>query len=54
MVVGPRGAVIREEADGLLVAESTAEQMRMARAALEYTVPFRRPMLYGLLAKRGD
>jgi predicted amidohydrolase len=51
LVVGPDGEMIGEGDGEMLLAELTAERLRMARSAFEYTFRFRRPELYGLLAK---
>lgn len=56
MVVGPAGQVLaRQNADtrvpDLLVADLDRDLQIEARAAFEYTFRFRRPELYGLLAK---
>jgi len=52
MVVGPRGEVLGEQETGeLLVRELTAADLRAARAEPEYLYRFRRPELYGPLAK---
>lgn len=51
LLVGPGGEVLREDAGDVVIAVLTAERLREARAAFEYTFRFRRPELYGLLAK---
>ncbi|WP_321470635.1 carbon-nitrogen hydrolase family protein [uncultured Paludibaculum sp.] len=51
MVVGPSGAVLAESAEPLLFTELAAQSLLDARAAFEYTFRFRRPELYGSLAR---
>ena len=52
MVVGPRGEVLGEQETGeLLIRELTEADLRAARAEPEYLFRFRRPELYGPLAK---
>lgn len=52
MVVGPRGEVLsKQESGALLLQELTATDLRAARAEPEYLFRFRRPELYGPLAK---
>jgi N-carbamoylputrescine amidase len=52
MVVGPRGEVLSEQPAGeLLIQELHAADLRAARAEPEYLFRFRRPELYGPLAR---
>ena len=52
MIVGPRGEVLAELADGdLLIHELRADDLRAARSEPEYLFRFRRPELYGPLAR---
>ena len=52
MLVGPRGEVLAEQAAGeLLIQELTSDDLRAARAEPEYLFRFRRPELYGPLAR---
>lgn len=51
MIVGPGGEVLCEGSGEILLSALTAERLREARSAFEYTFRFRRPELYGLLAK---
>ncbi len=51
MVVGPDGGVITEGPSQMLLAHLDAQSMLEARSAFEYTFRFRRPELYGLLAR---
>lgn len=51
MIVGPNGEVTHEGSGDLLLAELTPERLQAARSAFEYTFRFRRPELYGALAK---
>ena len=53
MVTGPRGEVLAEQAEGgnLLLQELSAADLLAARAEPEYLFRFRRPELYGSLAR---
>ncbi|MBL8240970.1 MAG: carbon-nitrogen hydrolase family protein [Bryobacterales bacterium] len=52
LFTGPRGEVLAELADGeLLIQELSADDLRAARAEPEYLYRFRRPELYGPLAR---
>jgi N-carbamoylputrescine amidase len=52
LFTGPRGEVLAELADGdLLIHELGADDLRAARAEPEYLFRFRRPELYGPLAR---
>lgn len=53
MIAGPRGEVIAEQTGGgsMLLAELTAADLRAARSEPEYLFRFRRPELYGPLAR---
>ncbi len=50
MILGPRGEVLEQSAD-MAVAELRAEDLRAARAEPEYLFRFRRPEIYGPLAR---
>jgi len=52
MITGPRGEVLAEQGDGdLLIHELRSDDLRAARAEPEYLFRFRRPELYGPLAR---
>ncbi|HEU0119961.1 MAG TPA: carbon-nitrogen hydrolase family protein [Bryobacteraceae bacterium] len=52
MITGPRGEVLAEQGEGdLLLQELDAADLRAARAEPEYLFRFRRPELYGSLAR---
>lgn len=53
MVVGPRGEVLAQQLDGpgMLMVDLEAETLLQARADPDYLFRFRRPSLYGRLAK---
>jgi predicted amidohydrolase len=52
MIIGPRGEILAEQADGdLLIHELNGDDLRVARSEPEYLFRFRRPELYGPLAR---
>jgi predicted amidohydrolase len=53
LVAGPRGELLAEQAEGgtLLLHEISSDTLRAARAEPEYLFRFRRPELYGPLAR---
>lgn len=51
LAAGPDGALLAETAEPMLVVDLSAEALHQARAAFEYTFRFRRPELYGPLAR---
>jgi predicted amidohydrolase len=52
LITGPRGEVLAEETEGdLLIHELQSDDLRAARAEPEYLFRFRRPELYGPLAR---
>ncbi len=52
LIIGPRGEILAEQADGdLLIHELNGDDLRVARSEPEYLFRFRRPELYGPLAR---
>lgn len=51
LITGPNGAVLAQSAEPMLLFDLTAQALLDARSAFEYTFRFRRPELYGPLAR---